>query len=155
MTEKLSAAPAGWYIAGMDYDTLLDLAQRHEWVALAALVIGALVRVSKDDVSWFPIEIPTRWRPVASLVLGLSSGVLQAVATGTAWTDALVGGLVSGVLAIAGHDTLVRALRNGKDVPIPRSRRAESPRRHGSGPEPASPDEPDTLTDGPPPRPRA
>ncbi len=125
----------------MDLDTLLDLFARHQWVAVATVVIGLLVRASKQDVPWFPLVITARWRPLASLVLGLASGVLQAVSTGTTLRDALLGGFISGVTAIAGHDTLVDALRKGKDLPLP-----------GTVVSPSSQEEPDTLRDLPPPR---
>jgi hypothetical protein len=103
----------------MDAQPYLDLIAKHQWVALSALVIGLLVRLLKEDTRFPPFAIPARWRPVLAVGLGVVSGVLQAASTGTPWRDAVLGGLVSAFLAIAGHETVVNSLRDGKDVPMP------------------------------------
>jgi hypothetical protein len=103
----------------MDSTPYLDLIAKHEWVALSALLIGLIVRLLKEDTRFPPFAIPARWRPVLAIGLGALSGALHAVATGTPWRDALLGGLVSGSLAIAGHGTIVDGFRDGKDVPMP------------------------------------
>ena len=103
----------------MDIQPILDLIAQHKWVGVAALVIGLLVRMMKEDTSFPPFAIPSRWRPYLALGLGIASGVLQAVSTGTPWKTALTGGLVSGVVAIVGHDTVIAGLLNGKEIRIP------------------------------------
>jgi hypothetical protein len=103
----------------MDTQTILDLISKHQWIGLAALIIGFLVRLMKDDTRFPPFAIPARWRPWAALGLGVVSGVLQAVSTGTAWKDALLGGLVSAFAAIAGHDAIVNGVLGGREVPMP------------------------------------
>jgi hypothetical protein len=121
----------------MDPQPYLDLIAKHEWVALAALVIGCIVRMMKEDTRFPPFAVPARWRPFLALGLGVLSGMLQAVSTGTPWRDALVGGVVSGALAIAGHGWVVDGVRNGKDLPVPGLRKTPS-----SGGEPATPPDP-------------
>src|SRR5436309_3011338 len=83
-----------------------DLVARHAWVAITALVIMAAVRLLKSDTK-IPIDIPPRWRVWLALGLGVVAGILDAVARGTAWPDALLGGLTSSVLAIVAQDTIV------------------------------------------------
>ncbi len=103
----------------MDQSVILDLAAKHQWVLISSIVVGFIVRLLKEDTRFPPFAVPARWRPVLALALGALSGSLQAVATGIPWRDALLGGLVSGSLAIAGHGTIVEALRDGKDIPLP------------------------------------
>lgn len=98
---------------------ILDLIAQHQWVGVAALVVGFVVRLMKDDASFPPFAVPARWRPFLALGLGVASGVLRAGSTGTPWRDAILGGLVSGFIAIAGHATVVDGVRDGKDVPLP------------------------------------
>lgn len=125
----------------MDPQPYLDLIAKHQWIGLAALIIGLLVRLMKED-TWFPpFAVPARWRPVVALSLGELSGALQAVSTGTPWRDALLGGLVSGALAMAGHGAIVDSLRNGRDVPIPGLRKGAD-RSASRRPEPPTPPDP-------------
>lgn len=104
----------------MDDDTdlvpqLIELVKNHAWVPLAALVINLLVRQLRSDAA-LPINIPPRWRSWAAFALGVVSGILQAVITGTKWADAIIGGLLSAALAVFGHETIVTAGTNGKNV---------------------------------------
>lgn len=120
----------------MDATVLGDLIARHQWVAVASMVIGLLVRLMKQDTSFPPFAVAARWRPWLALSLGVASGVLQAVSTGKAWSEALAGGLVSAVIAIAGHDAIVDGLRGGSDVPIPGL--TKKPKADGQDPPPPS-----------------
>lgn len=95
---------------------LVDLYLRGEWVLLAAIAIGIVVRLLKADSKLIPAVVPAKWRPWLAIGLGIGSGVLEAVATGKPWKSALVGGLVSGVLPILGHELVVESLRSGKEI---------------------------------------
>ena len=117
----------------MDIQPFLDLIAKHQWVGFAALVIGCVVRLLKEDSSLF--AIPARWRPLVAIGLGVGSGVLQAASTGTPWRDAVLGGLVSAFTAIAGHETIVNGLRDGKDVPVPVLTRKSVPASAGASPQ--------------------
>jgi hypothetical protein len=125
----------------MDPKLYLNLIAKHEWVGLAALLIGLVVRLLKEDTRFPPFALPARWRPALALGLGAASGALQAVSTGTPWRDALLGGIVSGSLAIAGHGAIVDSARNGKDVPLPGLTKGASPAPR-SKPEPSTPPDP-------------
>lgn len=110
-----------------DIQALLDLAMQHKWVAVAALVVGMLTRAMKEDSTFLPFVVPSRWRPLLALGLGIASGVLQKVSTGTPWREALLGGAISGVLAIIGHDVIIEGLRGGKELPLGTMKKPEDP----------------------------
>lgn len=98
----------------MDLTAIATLIEQHKWVALSALVIGAIVRLLKSDT---PLPtVPSAWRPWLALGLGCISGALDAIVNGTAWTAALVGGLVAALTAIAGHDALIASARGGREL---------------------------------------
>lgn len=97
-----------------------DLFSRHAWVPLAALVIHVVVRMSKSD-SWPPwFTITPRARAWLALGLGIFSGVLDAVVNGVSWQSAIVGGIISALIAIGGHDLVVESLRKGRDFGVPK-----------------------------------
>lgn len=102
----------------MDPSQLGELVGQHKWVAVAAIVIGLLVRVVKSDIK-IPINIPPAARPWLALGLGLLSGVLEKAATGRTWTSAIVDGVVSAVIAMVAHDAVIGGLRGGKEIPVP------------------------------------
>lgn len=105
----------------MPITDIIPLIQSHAWVPLAALVIGFLVRTLKSDAfvlpSWAAVAAP--YRPLLVLALGVVSGVLDAIVGGTPWRDALVGGLLSALMALIGHTTIVDVLRGGRDIGAP------------------------------------
>lgn len=86
----------------------------HKWITIASLIIGAIVRGLKSDTP-LPTVAP-RWRPALAVCLGLVSGMLEAILDATPWQKAMAGGLVSAAVAIAGHDVIVKWLRDGRDV---------------------------------------
>lgn len=100
---------------------ILDLVVAHKWVALAALVIGALVRLLRDD-NRFPLTLPPKWKaakPWIAIGLGLLAGVLDGVAGGATWTESIVSGIVAGLLPIVGHQVGIEWLRDGKELFAP------------------------------------
>lgn len=97
-------------------DDVLALVAGHKWVALAAVVIGLVVRLLKDDTALPTIK--ARWRPWAAIGLGIVAGVLEKVSDGMAWKPALLGGLFAAVAAIVGHDLLIEGVRGGKELPV-------------------------------------
>jgi hypothetical protein len=96
---------------------LLDLALQHKWPAFAAAAIGLLVRLLKSPAVPYPLsEIPAKARPLVALLLGLASGVLEHVASGTPWPVALANGAASAAFAVLSHDVVVEYLRGGKEL---------------------------------------
>ena len=91
-----------------------ELLLAHKWIAAAAIVIGALVRLTKSDTP-LPWSVPARWRPILALGLGLLAGVLQAVASGAPFAPALLDGTLAAVVAMLGHVFGVEVIRNGKE----------------------------------------
>lgn len=101
------------------------------WIPIAALIIGAVVRLLKSDT---PLPtVPPKWRPVLALVLGLVAGVLTKVASGIDWQTALEGGLGAASIAIFGHDFVVAGLRDGKEPFAPKDDDAGPPPPSASG----------------------
>ena len=92
----------------MDLQPLFDLVSQHRWPLVAALVIGCLVRALKDDITATP-TLPARWRPVVSIGLGLLSGVGEGL-SGKPWVQALIGGLLAGLLPVSANEVLVEGL---------------------------------------------
>lgn len=97
-------------------DSLLQLAIDHKWVAVSALVIGALARAAKAGKLTPLMKVQPRYRPVLVMGLGIASGVLQAVVAGTSWTQALMGGVVASCVAMGGHGVLIESLRGGREL---------------------------------------
>lgn len=88
-------------------EQLSSLIDRAAWPAVAALVIGLLARAAKEPaVGSLFARIPRQHRPRVVLALGVLAGILDAVVRGTSWPTAIVSGLVSGAVAIAGHGAL-------------------------------------------------
>jgi len=99
----------------MDPKALLALAQQHKWFALAALVIGLVVRLLKSDGP-IPINVPAKYRAWLAVGLGIVAGVLDMIGAGTAWKEALLGGILAAFAAISGHQLVVESLRSGREV---------------------------------------
>lgn len=132
----------------MPITDIIPLIQSHAWVPLAALVIGFLVRALKSDAFVLPpsLAVAAPYRPLLVLALGIVSGVLDAVVGGTPWRDAIVGGLLSALMALIGHTTIVDVLRGGRDIGA-----APPPAEKGPlyQPPPAAPSDEVTLPRGP------
>lgn len=101
----------------MTPDDIALLIEQRKWVPLAAIVIGLVVRLLKSDTK-LP-TVPPRARIWLVFGLGIVSGVLEHVVAGKTWTSAIVGGAVSAVLAIVGHESIIASLRGGKELVIP------------------------------------
>lgn len=107
-----------------DLNTVLALVRDHNWIPIAAILDGFLIRLAKDDryVQWFPITIAPKWRPWFALALGVLIGIvaLKLLSHG-AWSEAVLGGLGAGMTAITGHALIIDSLRNGRDIFMPKT----------------------------------
>jgi hypothetical protein len=101
-------------------DTLTKLARANAWIPLIALVVGAIIRIGKNDplVAKIPLYFKPEHRAYWALGLSIIGAALDRVATGGTWYDALAGGLVAGSGAIAGHEVIVNGIRKGRDLGI-------------------------------------
>lgn len=92
----------------MDLSQVVALVRAHAWLALAIIVVGFLVRLTAKDsrVPVFKaINVPEQWQPVVVLALGTLADVLQEVASGKPWSQAINAALVIsiGVLALKAY----------------------------------------------------
>jgi hypothetical protein len=99
----------------MDNHQIVDLIMQNKWWALAAVVVGLVVRALKSDGP-IPICIPPRFRPWLAIVLGVFAAAFEKVNAGIPWRQALVGGVLASILAIAGHQLFIESVRNGKEL---------------------------------------
>lgn len=104
---------------------VLGFANDGKWWALAVVVIGAGVRLSKPD-TWLP-NLDARWRPLAAAVLGVVLGIVDLAVRGDTWQAALQWGLSAAVAAVVSHVLVVHVARDGKELPVPSMLRAELP----------------------------
>ena len=107
----------------MTTEALLTLVLAHKWIAVSAVVIGAIVRLSKEDTI-VPIDVPAKWRPLLAIALGQISAVLEHLAAGAPWGAAIVDGILASVVAILGHEWIVERLLGDRAMPIPGLTRA-------------------------------
>lgn len=92
--------------------------QSQMWMGVAIIAIGTVTRLLKDDTK-IPINIPARWQPVVTLLLGQLYAVLQAVQGGMAWKDAIIQGFQVAFVTMGLFDLVIKALFGGKDMPAP------------------------------------
>ncbi len=99
-----------------EIDQLVTLMLAHQWLALATVAIGLTMRALKADIvqGWLK-PIPARYRPLIALGLGAASGILEAISAGTPWLEALLRGLLSAAVAMAGHDVIIEGLLGGRE----------------------------------------
>lgn len=82
------------------------------WIAVAAVVIGALVRAIKSDGAKVALAnlglrpIPTRALPWVALVFGAASATLEAKVAGSGWEEAAAKGVLAAGAAVFGHELL-------------------------------------------------
>lgn len=94
---------------------MIDLLVEGPWPAFATAVIVILMRALKEPAVGAPVaRIPVRWRAVLVLVLGVASGMLDAVSRGTDPVRAIAWGVVSAALAV-----LVHGVGGGVNPPPP------------------------------------
>lgn len=96
---------------------LITLALDHQWLALSAVVLGAVVRVLKDDSRL--ATIPAHVRPWLAFGLGAAAACLQFLVEGVGLKEALTTTIAAPLLAIIGHHLGIEMLRGGKEIPVP------------------------------------
>jgi hypothetical protein len=134
----------------MDADAIVKLIEERPWILVAAVVIGLLGRLVKDDVKGVP-NVPPRWRVWLVIALGVLSGLVEKKwghglgGKEISWIGGVVGGLLSAALAIVGHNTIIASLRGGKEIPVPWLTKIGVPPAHGKPP--SIPPPPETKKD--------
>ena len=106
---------------------LTSVVKTHWFVLVAAMVIGAFIRLLKADTI-FPFTIHNkRWYAPLSIALGLVAAVVDHTFFATVWKMAVLRGLFAGFLPVVGHDVVVKSALSAvltkagfKDVPVGR-----------------------------------
>jgi hypothetical protein len=97
---------------------LLAALKDHRYAFAGAVLVNVLVTVAKQG--WFSnavaSKLPARYLPFVAVGLGVLSVSSTEVIAGMPWTQALFDGLAAGVTAVFGHQAVVEASRNGKEV---------------------------------------
>lgn len=90
--------------------------EKYAWVPTAALLIGALVRAMK--AGWWPelLYVNPKYKPWIAFAAGWLSGSLDSLVTGKPVVEATIGGLVSALTAVGGHELLIEGLRGGREL---------------------------------------
>lgn len=106
---------------------LTAFAKTHWFVLVAAIAIGAFIRLLKADTV-FPFTIHNkRWYAPLSIALGLVAAVVDHILFSTVWKMAILRGLFAGFLPVIGHDVVVKSALSAvltkagfKDIPVGR-----------------------------------
>jgi hypothetical protein len=90
----------------------------HQYVAVAAVLIGMLVSLAKQGwlSAWVAEKVPAAARPVLAAVIGVVGSVALAVASGQDWHPALFQGLAAAMTAVFGHQMLVEGMLGGHEL---------------------------------------
>lgn len=86
----------------MDPNLLLQAISSHAWPAVVGAVLVVVVYLAKLPAmapQWQ--RLPAGHRPLVPVLLGVLSGVAEALSTHQPWLPALVGGIVSALPALA------------------------------------------------------
>lgn len=88
------------------------------WALLVALVIWLLIQLSKTTLcakAWD--KIPAKYQQFLPAVLGLLSGIVDLIIGGKPWLDAIITGVVSGLLALGGDQAIRRYFAKSPEKP--------------------------------------
>ena len=102
----------------MDLTPFIKAVEAKQWALLGALVVGALIALSKQG--WLSELIAKKLTPsttqwYAMLVSVLTVGSSEIVA-GKPWQQALTDAGISAITAIAGHQLLIEGIRRGREL---------------------------------------
>jgi hypothetical protein len=97
---------------------LLAALKDHRFAFAGAVLVNVLVTVAKQG--WFSnavaSKLPARYIPFVAVGLGVLGVSSAEVVAGLPWSQALFDGLAAGVTAVFGHQAIVEAGRNGREV---------------------------------------
>ena len=104
----------------VDVSAMIAAVVAHKWVLLGALGIGAFVALSKQGWlgSLMQRQLPPRWIPFLAPAYAAMTVFSTEIMAGKTWQAALAdsgSAIVSGFLAVLGHETVVEGIRNGRE----------------------------------------
>ena len=112
----------------MDPTVLLQALATHQYVIAIALVTGALVAAAKQG--WLSAKVasvmPAWALPYYAVVLGVVGSVATQVQQGVTFKQAVFNGVLAGMAAVFGHETIIESARGGREV-IPARASADPP----------------------------
>lgn len=102
----------------MDINQLIADILAQKWILVAAILVGAVVDLMKQGwvSAWLAKKLPSVALPYLAVVLGALGMSATEVTTGKPLKQAIYDGLLSGVLAVFGHETLIEGLRGGREL---------------------------------------
>jgi hypothetical protein len=101
------------------------LAQQGTWAVVFAVIVGALVWLTKEGTPT-SLLVPARYRLPLAAVLGQLTALVSVIAAGVPVKDAVLTGFAATALSWAGHELGVEKLRGGQEVGVkPEETRAE------------------------------
>lgn len=85
-------------------DQIQTLIDSGAWTALAALVVTLIARAAKENrLGGLFARVPVVHRPRVIAALGIVAGIFESVVRGVPWPRAIVGGILTGALAMWIH----------------------------------------------------
>lgn len=93
----------------------------HAWLLGGALVTNLLLAFAKQGwfSTWLALKIPSRYLPFIATGLGVLGTMAAEVIAGGGWQKALADGLGAAMGAVFGHQAIVEAARDGKELVPP------------------------------------
>lgn len=109
----------------MNLQPVVDAIKAHNWVLLAALVVGFLVAVAKQGWAgaWIASKMPARALPYYAVVLSLLGAAATQLTQGVPLNTVISNALAAAAIAIAGHNVVIEGLRGGVEL-IPQYKKA-------------------------------
>jgi len=130
----------------VDLTPFLKAFQAHQWVLLAALIVGGLVALSKQGwfSTWLAKKLPPQYVPLYALgvsVLTIGSGDIIA---GKTPVQVVMDVCSTVMVAIVGHQVIIESFRRGKEI-VPERTPTLPPSSSGNFTRDEQPTKPDTV----------
>jgi hypothetical protein len=102
----------------MDLTPFVAAFQAHQWALFAALLVGAIVALSKQGwlSTWLAAKIPPAVRPWYALGVSLLTTGSGDLIAGKTWQDALQDVALTFVTAMMGHQIVIESIRHGVEL---------------------------------------
>jgi hypothetical protein len=111
---------------GQDFENLVDAIRTGSAIAIAAAAITLLVSLFKSPLlGGIVSRVPVRWRIAIPIVLGGIAGILYDLLAAVPPEEAMLVGLLSGPVAVFGHELVAESLLGGVQTRHPHLRRGQ------------------------------